>query len=142
MQPPLPPSSSASPYQPPVTAMAKGSLYSFSLWLMIGLVVLVVSSVFSEFPLDSSVPVASDYDLTEEGAADQFADDLSGYASQVDLFSAVASILQTSSIALLAYAFAREAHEESSLHVALRITMVLSAVILVTSLVGRNFSLL
>ena len=122
--------------------MAKGSLYSFSLWLLIGLVVLVVSSVFSEFPLDSSVPVASDYDLTEEGAADQFADDLSGYASQVDLFSAVASILQTSSIALLAYAFAREAHEESSLHVALRITMVLSAVILVTSLVGRNFSLL
>ena len=74
--------------------MAKGSLYSFSLWLLIGLVVLVVSSVFSEFPLDSSVPVASDYDLTEEGAADQFADDLSGYASQVDLFSAVADSFQ------------------------------------------------
>ena len=142
MQPPLLPSASASPYQPPVTAITKGSLYSFSLWLMIGLAVLVVSSVFSEFPLDSSLPVASDYDLTEEGAADQFADDLKSYASQADLFSAIAGILQTSSLALLAYAFAREAHEESSLHVALRITMVLSSVILVTSLVGRNFSLL
>ncbi|RJU91002.1 MAG: hypothetical protein DWC07_02145 [Candidatus Poseidoniales archaeon] len=142
MQPPLPPSASTSPYQPSTAAMKKGHLYSFSLWLTLGLTVLVVSAVFSEFPLDSSVPVASDYDLTEEGAADQFADDLKGHATQVDLFSAISGILQTSSLAFLAYAFAREAHEESSLHVALRITMVLGAVILVTSVVGRNFSLL
>lgn len=142
MQPPLPPAPAASPYQPPVQMATKGAMYGFQRWLMFGLGLLVVSSLLGQFPLDASEPVAADYDLADETEAEQFADDLDSYATQVDLFAALSVVLQTGSIALLAYAFAREAHEESSHHVALRITMVLASVILVTSLVGRNFSLL
>ena len=120
----------------------KGAVYGFQRWLMFGLGLLVVASLFGQFPLESSVPVAADYDLTDEAEAEQFADDLDAYATQVDLFAALSVVLQTGSIAFLAYAFAREAHEDTSHHVALRITMVLASIILVTSLVGRNFSLL
>lgn len=120
----------------------KGAVYGFQRWLMFGLGLLVVASLFGQFPLDSSMPVAADYDLTDEAEAEQFVDDLDAYATQVDLFAALSVVLQTGSIAFLAYAFAREAHEDTSHHVALRITMVLASIILVTSLVGRNFSLL
>jgi len=120
----------------------KGVVYGFQRWLMFGLGLLVVASLFGQFPLDSSVPVAADYDLTDEAEAEQFVDDLDAYATQVDLFAALSVVLQTGPIAFLAYAFAREAHEDTSHHVALRITMVLASIILVTSLVGRNFSLL
>jgi len=120
----------------------KGAVYGFQRWLMFGLGLLVVASLFGQFPLESSVPVAADYDLTDEAEAEQFVDDLDAYASQVNLFAALSVVLQTGSIAFLAYAFAREAHEDTSHHVALRITMVLASIILVTSLVGRNFSLL
>ena len=142
MQPLLPPAPAASPYQPPAKMATKGAVYGFQRWLMFGLGLLVVASLFGQFPLDSSVPVAADYDLTDEAEAEQFVDDLDAYATQVNLFAALSVVLQTGSIAFLAYAFAREAHEDTSHHVALRITMVLASIILVTSLVGRNFSLL
>jgi hypothetical protein len=142
MQPPMPPAMNpaASPYQPPAN-MAKGSMYSFQKWLMIGLIVLVVSGMFGEFPLSSSSPNATDYDLTEEKGFDDYADAVDSFEGQVALFSAMSTILQTTALALVAYAFIREAHEEEGMHVAMRITMVLAAVILVTSIVGRNISL-
>ena len=54
----------------------------------------------------------------------------------------MSAILQATALSLVAYAFIREAHEEDGMHVAMRVTMVLAAIILVTSMVGRNFSLL
>ena len=71
MQPPLPPAPAASPYQPPAKMATKGAVYGFQRWLMFGLGLLVVASLFGQFPLDSSVPVAADYDLTDEAEAEQ-----------------------------------------------------------------------
>jgi hypothetical protein len=116
-------------------------MYSFQKWLMIGLIVLVVSGMFGEFPLSSSSPNSSDYDLTVEKGFDDYADAVDSFEGQVALFSAMSTILQTTALALVAYAFIREAHEEEGMHVAMRITMVLAAVILVTSIVGRSISL-
>jgi|SRR6056300_82308 hypothetical protein len=143
MQPPLPPVSAqaASPYQPPAAAMTKGNIYSFPKWLMIGLVLLVVASTFAQLPLASSQPDVSDYDLTSEKEADQYKDDVDGYATQIAVFGALAAILQTASLTLLAYAFVREAQEETGQHVAMRIALLLGAVVLLTSVVGRSFSL-
>lgn len=143
MQPPMPPAMnpSASPYQPPAN-MVKGSMYSFQKWLMIGLIILVFSGIFAEFPLSSSSPNASDYDLLTEKGVDDFAEATDSFEGQVALFAAMATILQTTALSLIAYAFIREAHEEEGMHVAMRVTMVLAAIILVTSMVGRNFSLL
>lgn len=142
MQPPMPPAMNpaASPYQPPAN-MAKGSMYSFQKWLMIGLIVLVFSTVFAEFPLSSSSPNASDYDLLTEKGIDDLAEANDSFEGQVALFAAMSTILQTTALSLVAYAFIREAHEEEGMHVAMRVTMVLAAIILVTSMVGRNFSL-
>ena len=108
---------------------------------MIGLIVLVFSTIFAEFPLSSSSPNASDYDLLTEKGIDDLAEANDSFEGQVALFAALSAILQATALSLVAYAFIREAHEEEGMHVAMRVTMVLAAIILVTSMVGRNFSL-
>ena len=138
----MPPAAAASPYQPPLAATAaKGSMYSFQKWLIIGMALLVFASIFAQFPLPSSEPDVADYDLTDEKELNQFQDDSDSFEGQVALFAAISTILQTGSLALLAYAFVREAQEEHDQHVAMRITLMLGAVVLITSIVGRSFSL-
>ena len=142
MQAPLPPpQAAASPYQPPAGAMAKGSMYTFQKWLMIGMVLLVFSAVIAQFPLSSSVPDITDYDITDEKEADQYLDDVDSYEGQVALFGAFSTILQSGAIVMLGYAFFRESQEDANQHVAVRITMMLVGVVMVTSIVGRSFSL-
>ena len=142
MQAPLPPpQAAASPYQPPAGAMAKGSMYTFQKWLMIGMVLLVFSAVMAQFPLPSSVPDVTDYDITDEKEADQYLDDVDSYEGQVALFGAFSTILQSGAIVMLGYAFFRESQEDANQHVAVRITMMLVGVVMVTSVVGRSFSL-
>ncbi|MBE54361.1 MAG: hypothetical protein CMB00_03835 [Euryarchaeota archaeon] len=142
MQAPLPPpQAAASPYQPPAGSMAKGSMYTFQKWLMIGMVLLVFSAVIAQFPLSSSVPDITDYDITDEKEADQYLADVDSYEGQVALFGAFSTILQSGAIVMLGYAFFRESQEDANQHVAVRITMMLVGVVMVTSIVGRSFSL-
>ena len=142
MQAPLPPPQTpSSPYQPPATAMAKGNMYSFQKWLMIGMILIVISATFSHFPLSSSEPNITDYDVATESGQNDYFEALDSYEGQVALFAAVSSVLQTGAVALLGYAFFRESHEDENQHVAVRITMVLAGVILITGQVGRTFSL-
>ena len=68
--------------------MTKGSMYTFQKWLMIGIVVLVISAIFAQFPLESSVPNVSDYDLLDEKESQQYLDDVDSYEGQVALFGA------------------------------------------------------
>ncbi|MGB1588700.1 MAG: hypothetical protein ACPHJD_07790, partial [Poseidonia sp.] len=99
MQAPLPPPpAAASPYQPPAASMAKGSMYTFQKWLMIGAALLVFATVFAQFPLSSSEPNITDYDLADEKEAQQYLDDVDGYEGQVALFGAMATILQTGAL--------------------------------------------
>lgn len=121
--------------------MTKGGMYSFQKWLMIGVIVLIIASVLAEFPLSTSAPDITDYDLMVEKEAKEYTDDLDSFEGLVALFAALSSILTTASLSLIGYAFIREGHEGDSHHVALRITMILAAVILLTSIVGRSFSL-
>ena len=121
--------------------MAKGSMYTFQKWLMIGMVLLVFSAVIAQFPLSSSVPDITDYDITDEKEADQYLDDVDSYEGQVALFGAFSTILQSGAIVMLGYAFFRESQEDANQHVAVRITMMLVGVVMVTSIVGRSFSL-
>ena len=109
---------------------------------MVGTILLVCSSLFSQLPLESSLPDPADYDFTDDKEADQYDEDVDSYLTQISVFGALSNILQTGGMVLLGYAFIREAHEESGQHVAMRITFVLAAVILLTSIFGRSFSLL
>ncbi len=116
-------------------------MYTFQKWLMIGMVLLVFSAVIAQFPLSSSIPDITDYDITDEKEADQYLDDVDSYEGQVALFGAFSTILQSGAIVMLGYAFFRESQEDANQHVAVRITMMLVGVVMVTSIVGRSFSL-
>ncbi len=135
------PPAAASPYQPPAATMAKGSMYSFQKWLMIGTILLVISATFAQFPLESSVPNIADYDMLDEKESQQYLDDVDSYEGQVALLAAVSTVLQTGAVVLLGYAFFRESQEDGDQHVAVRITMMLAGVVMITSIVGRGFSL-
>ncbi len=135
------PPAAASPYQPPAATMAKGSMYSFQKWLMIGTILLVISATFAQFPLESSVPNIADYDMLDEKESQQYLDDVDSYEGQVALLAAVSTVLQTGAVVLLGYAFFRESQEDDDQHVAVRITMMLAGVVMITSIVGRGFSL-
>ena len=136
-----PPPAATSPYQPPAATMAKGSMYSFQKWLMIGTILLVISATFAQFPLESSVPNIADYDMLDEKESQQYLDDVDSYEGQVALLAAVSTVLQTGAVVLLGYAFFRESQEDEDQHVAVRITMMLAGVVMITSIVGRGFSL-
>ena len=116
-------------------------MYTFQKWLMIGMVLLVFSAVIAQFHLSSSVPDITDYDITDEKEADQYLADVDSYEGQVALFGAFSTILQSGAIVMLGYAFFRESQEDANQHVAVRITMMLVGVVMVTSIVGRSFSL-
>lgn len=142
MQAPAPMApAAASPYQPPASGMFKGSIYAFQKWLMIGLALLVFSAAFGELPFASSLPDPADYDLTVTKEADEYADDVDSYMFQISFFGAVSAVLQTAALTMLSYAFVREAQEEQGQHVGVRIVFMLAAVVLITSIVGRGFSL-
>ena len=141
MQAPMPPPSAASPYQPPAASLTKRSIYSFQKWLMIGAALLVFATIFAQFPLSSSEPDMSDYDMFDEKEEQQYNDAVDSFEGQVALFGAMATILQVSALTMLGYAFFREAQEDDGQHVAVRITMILAGIVLVTSIVGRSFSL-
>ena len=64
-------------------SMAKGSMYTFQKWLMIGAALLVFATIFAQFPLSSSEPNITDYDLADEKEAQQYLDDVDGYEGQV-----------------------------------------------------------
>ncbi len=142
MQAPLPPPpAAASPYQPPAASMTKGGMYSFQKWLMIGAALLVFATAFAQFPLSSSEPNVTDYDFADEKESQQYLDDVDSFEGQVALFGALATMLQVGALTMLGYAFFREAQEDQDQHVAIRITMILAGIVLVTSIVGRSFSL-
>ena len=118
MQAPVPPpQAAASPYQPPAANVAKGSIYTFQKWLMIGAALLVFATVFAQFPLASSEPSITDYDLTDEKESQQYIDDVDSFEGQVALFGAMATVLQVSALTMLGYAFFREAQELSLIHI-------------------------
>ena len=116
-------------------------MYSFQKWLMIGTILLVISATFAQFPLESSVPNIADYDMLDEKESQQYLDDVDSYEGQVALLAAVSTVLQTGAVVLLGYAFFRESQEDEDQHVAVRITMMLAGVVMITSIVGRGFSL-
>ena len=74
--------------------MAKGSMYSFQKWLMIGAALLVFATIFAQFPLSSSEPDMADYDLTDAKEEQQYRDDVDSFEGQEALFGAMATILQ------------------------------------------------
>jgi hypothetical protein len=142
MQAPAPMApAAASPYQPPASGMLKGNIYAFQKWLMIGLALLVFSAAFGELPFTSSMPDMADYDMTDTKEAEEYADDVDSYMFQISFFGAISAVLQTGALTMLSYAFVREAQEEQGQHVGMRIAFMLAAVVLITSIVGRGFSL-
>jgi hypothetical protein len=146
MQPIPPPPGQAvqpapvSPYQP-AKGFDKAKLaYSFERWLMIGIVLILAATLFSEVvtmwgPPDEPAANASLEDVSE------YLEDLDGYNDLDRVVTSIGSMLQTVGLGLIGYALLREAHASKHEHTALRVTSMILGIIVITNLAARSLNL-
>jgi len=124
-------------YQPQPKFMDKIGTYGFSKWLMIGVILIVVGALFTQITDLTGAPNPSDYDDASKLAEDQFSHD-----SLTTSLGAFANILQSVGLGLIGYALLREAYDGDAHHTAVRVTAVITGVLVIANLTASNLSII
>ncbi|MCH1481785.1 MAG: hypothetical protein L7T81_06065 [Candidatus Poseidoniaceae archaeon] len=124
-------------YQPQPKFLDKYGTYSFSKWLMIAIVIIVIGAMFAQVTDLVGAPNPADYEDATKYAEDQFSHEKLGTS-----LGALSSMLQSVGIGLIAYALLREANQGDAHHTAVRVTAVITGVLLVGNIAAANLSIL
>ena len=133
---PMQPMQPMAAYQPQPKFLDKYGTYSFSKWLMIAIVIIVIGAMFAQVTDLVGAPNPADYEDATKYAEDQFSHEKLGTS-----LGALSSMLQSVGMGLIAYALLREANQGDAHHTAVRVTAVITGVLLVGNLVGANLSI-
>ncbi|MBK70891.1 MAG: hypothetical protein CMB43_00450 [Euryarchaeota archaeon] len=138
-QPPQPmqPMQPMAAYQPQPKFLDKYGAYAFSKWLMVGVVLIVIGAMFGQVTDLVGAPNPADYDDPTKYAEEQFSHEKLG--TSLDAF---ASMLQSIGIGLIGYALLREANDGDAHHTAVRVTAVITGVLLIANVAAANITLL
>lgn len=141
MQPPVPgPATASTMYHPPQQAMMGGGLFSLHKFLMIGVILILVAIFVSVLPDFGGEPSQVDYDTEEDmNWSKDFAKDTESHNDFVRVMDTIATILGTGGVALIGYAFVREAYDEDTTTPALRITLLILGAVMLLQLLGSGF---
>ena len=134
---PMQPMQPMAAYQPQPKFLDKYGTYSFSKWIMIAIVILVIGAMFAQVTDLVGAPNPADYDDINKLAEDQFSHEKLGTS-----LGALSSMLQSVGMGLIAYALLREANQGDAHHTALRVTAVITGVLLVGNIAAANLSIL
>ena len=134
------PSAASSMYHPPQQAMMGGGLFSLHKFLMIGVTLILLATFVSILPDFGGEPSQVDYDSEEEGWSEAFAKDTESHNDFVRIMDTIATILGTGGVALIGYAFVREAYDEDTTTPALRITLLILGAVMLLQLLGSGFN--
>lgn len=134
---PMQPMQPMAAYQPQPKFLDKYGTYSFSKWLMIAIVIIVIGAMFAQVTDLVGAPNPADYDDATKYAEDQFSHEKLGTS-----LDALSSMLQSVGIGLIAYALLREANQGDAHHTAVRVTAVITGVLLVGNIAAANLSIL
>ena len=116
MQAPLPgPPAQSTMYHPPQQAMMSGGLFSLHKFLMIGVILILLATFVSLLPDFGGAPSQVDYDTEEADWSNEFAKDTESHNDFERVMDTIATILGTGGVALIGYAFIREAYDEDML---------------------------
>ncbi|MEC7228866.1 MAG: hypothetical protein VXV95_02310 [Candidatus Thermoplasmatota archaeon] len=138
-QPPQPmqPMQPMAAYQPQPQFLDKYGSYTFTKWIMIGVILLIIGAMFAQVTDLVGAPNPADYNDTAKYNEDQFSHEKLGTS-----LNALANMLQSIGIGLIGYALLREATEGDAHHTAVRVTAVITGVLLIANIAAANVSLL
>ena len=140
MQTPLPgPPAQSTMYHPPQQAMLSGGLFSLHKFLMIGVILILLGTFVSLLPDFGGEPSQVDYDTEEADWGEKFAEDTESHNDFERVMNTIATILGTGGVALIGYAFIREAYDEDTTTPALRITLLILGAVMLLQLLGSGF---
>ena len=123
-------------YQPQPKFLEKYGTYAFSKWLMIGVVLIVIGAMFAQVTDLVGVPNPADYsEDPEKYAEDQFSHEKLGTT-----LGALANMLQAIGLGLIGYALLREASEGDAHHTAVRVTAVITGVLVIANIAAANIT--
>ena len=123
-------------YQPQPKFLEKYGTYSFQRWLMIGVILVVAAAVLNQIPNITGEPSQSDYDdLEKNGEA------LESYNSLVGTLGALGSIMQSVALGMIGYALIREGYDGNAHHTALRVTVLIGGVLVITNLAANGIDI-
>ena len=134
---PMQPMQTMAAYQPQPKFLDKYGTYSFSKWIMIAIVILVIGAMFAQVTDLVGAPNPADYDDASKYAEDQFSHEKLGTS-----LGALSGMLQSVGMGLIAYALLREANQGDAHHTAVRVTAVITGVLLVGNIAAANLSIL
>ena len=134
---PMQPMQPMAAYQPQPKFLDKYGTYSFSKWLMIAIVIIVIGAMFAQVTDLVGAPNPADYEDATKYAEDQFSHEKLGTS-----LDALSSMLQSVGMGLIAYALLREANQGDAHHTAVRVTAVITGVLLVGNIAAANLSIL
>lgn len=123
-------------YQPQPKFLEKYGTYSFQRWLMIGVILVVAAAVLNQIPNITGEPIASDYK-----ESDDFDDALESYNSLVGTLGALGSIMQSVALGMIGYALIREGYDGNAHHTALRVTVLIGGVLVITNLAANGIDI-
>ncbi len=138
-QPPQPmqPMQPMAAYQPQPQFLDKYGSYTFTKWIMIGVILLIIGAMFAQVTDLVGAPNPADYNDTDKYDEDQFSHEKLGTS-----LNALANMLQSIGIGLIGYALLREATEGDAHHTAVRVTAVITGVLMIANIAAANVSLL
>ena len=138
-QPPQPmkPMQPMAAYQPQPKFLDKYGAYAFTKWLMIGIVLIVIGAMFGQVTDLVGAPNPADYEAATKYAEEQVSHEKLGTS-----LDALASMLQSIGIGLIGYALLREANDGDAHHTAVRVTAVITGVLLIANVAAANITLL
>ncbi len=123
-------------YQPQPKFLEKYGTYSFQRWLMIGVILVVAAAVLNQIPNITGEPIASDYK-----DSDDFDDALESHNSLVGTLGALGSIMQSVALGMIGYALIREGYDGNAHHTALRVTVLIGGVLVITNLAANGIDI-
>lgn len=133
---PMQPIQPMAAYQPQPKFLDKYGTYSFSKWLMIAIVIIVIGAMFAQVTDLVGAPNPADYEDATKYAEDQFSHEKLGTS-----LGALSSMLQSVGMGLIAYALLREANQGDAHHTAVRVTAVITGVLLIGNVAAANLSI-
>ena len=123
-------------YQPQPKFLEKYGTYSFQRWLMIGVILVVAASVLNQIPNITGEPSVSDYDDLEK-----YGEALESHNSLVGTLGALGSIMQSVALGMIGYALIREGYDGNAHHTALRVTVLIGGVLVITNLAANGINI-
>ena len=123
-------------YQPQQKFLDKYGGYAFSKWLMIGVVLIVIGAMFAQVTDLVGAPNPANYSDDSKLLEDQFSHEKLGTS-----LGALANMLQAIGLGLIGYALLREANEGDAHHTAVRVTAVITGVLVLTNVAASNITI-